>query len=453
MIKLIFGSVVLVMVFDNSSYSNVSRFGLDVNDAPVMVGVSVLPVIVYSNDSLLGYCNASDVDVDDLIYFYEWFLDGSLNVSGFSNNSGLNFTQGIEYNVANVSSSLMTKNENWTFACLAFDGEYNSSWLNTSVVIVNTLPVVVNVSLNSSSGLNLTTDNLTGYFDFSDVDEDSMSNNETWWYVDGSHNDSFDNLTFVGSGNTSRGENWIFSVRVFDGGDWSLWVNSSPLSIGNSVPTMSNIDDSLEVIEPGQNQTITPSGQDDSDEDNLTLVCCKDDSNVCTPTTGSNICGGNYDSQSYPYSSMNCTYSVKVTQGLEYVRCLVYDGSEYSANIRNDSYTVTLTTPSDLFVSTEVNKPLNSVLGNLTLTWVDNSDSEDGFKIERSIDNSSYSQIDIVGANVIIYNDDNLDDNYLYYYRVRSYDGTENSSYSTAAFNITADRSGPQSSNILYLQI
>ncbi|MCD4760525.1 hypothetical protein K8R42_01370, partial [bacterium] len=248
---------------------------------------------------------------------------------------------------------------------------------------------------------------------------------------------------------TSKGDTWSVAVTSNDGYEDGAVVVSNSLTVSDSVPILGSIDDSLETIEPGQTQTVTPSGIDDSDEDDLTLACCKDGVNSCTPTTGSNICsGGNYNSQAYPYSSMSCTYSVGSSQGTEYVRCLVHDGTQYSVNVRSDSYTISLTSPSDLVVSTETNKPLNSELGNVSLSWSDNSGTEDGFKIERSVDNSSYSQIDTVGANVVTYNDDDLEDNYLYYYRVRSYDGAENSSYSNTAYNITSDRTGPDSINL-----
>jgi len=68
----------------------------------------------------------------------------------------------------------------------------------------------------------------------------------------------------------------------------------------------------------------------------------------------------------------------------------------------------------------------------INLTWVDNSSSETGYKIERKRTAAgTYSQIAQVGANVESYSDTNgLAPNTRYYYRVRATNGTINSDYS-----------------------
>ena len=62
----------------------------------------------------------------------------------------------------------------------------------------------------------------------------------------------------------------------------------------------------------------------------------------------------------------------------------------------------------------------------INLTWIDNSASETGYKIERKTTaTGTYAQIDQVGANVQSYSDTNgLDPNTRYYYRVRATNGT-----------------------------
>ena len=75
----------------------------------------------------------------------------------------------------------------------------------------------------------------------------------------------------------------------------------------------------------------------------------------------------------------------------------------------------------------------------INLTWVDNSASETGYKIERKRTAAgTYSQIGQVGANVQSYPDtDGLDPNTRYYYRVRATNGTSNSVYSNAPSAVT----------------
>jgi hypothetical protein len=68
----------------------------------------------------------------------------------------------------------------------------------------------------------------------------------------------------------------------------------------------------------------------------------------------------------------------------------------------------------------------------INLTWIDNSASETGYKIERKrLLGGTYSQIAQVLANVQSYSDvTGLDPNTKYYYRIRATNGTLNSDYS-----------------------
>mgnify|MGYP001611668976 CR=1 FL=1 len=66
----------------------------------------------------------------------------------------------------------------------------------------------------------------------------------------------------------------------------------------------------------------------------------------------------------------------------------------------------------------------------ITLSWTDNSNNEDGFKIERGITNTSFTQITSVGANITSCSDTSLSGNTTYYYQVRAYNSAGNSAYS-----------------------
>ena len=75
----------------------------------------------------------------------------------------------------------------------------------------------------------------------------------------------------------------------------------------------------------------------------------------------------------------------------------------------------------------------------IDLTWIDNSVSETGYKIERKkTANGTYSQIVQVGANVQSYSDTTgLEPSTRYYYKVRATNGTLNSDYSNEPFAVT----------------
>ncbi len=69
----------------------------------------------------------------------------------------------------------------------------------------------------------------------------------------------------------------------------------------------------------------------------------------------------------------------------------------------------------------------------LTLSWNENSDNEEGFKIERSVDGGSFQQIATVGVNVATYTDDTVEDNQSYTYRLKAFNQFGESGYSNTA--------------------
>jgi hypothetical protein len=73
----------------------------------------------------------------------------------------------------------------------------------------------------------------------------------------------------------------------------------------------------------------------------------------------------------------------------------------------------------------------------IDLAWTDNSDNESGFKIERSLNGSTFSEIAAVGANGTGYSDTTVNENTTYWYRVRAYNSAGNSAYSNTASDTT----------------
>lgn len=89
-----------------------------------------------------------------------------------------------------------------------------------------------------------------------------------------------------------------------------------------------------------------------------------------------------------------------------------------------------------------------------TLTWIDNSNNELGFKIERAAGlnaTSGFSQIATVPVDVVTYIDSNLPNSTSYSYRVRAYNAAGDSQYSNIAYDTTpaAVNTAPTISNII----
>ena len=75
-----------------------------------------------------------------------------------------------------------------------------------------------------------------------------------------------------------------------------------------------------------------------------------------------------------------------------------------------------------------------NVSSQINLSWIDHATAETGFKIERKTGSGgTYAEIATVGANVTNYSDTGLNAGTTYFYRVRAYNSTSNSSYSNEA--------------------
>lgn len=72
-------------------------------------------------------------------------------------------------------------------------------------------------------------------------------------------------------------------------------------------------------------------------------------------------------------------------------------------------------------------------LSQITLSWADNSNNEAGFKIERSTDGTTFTQITTLGPNVASYANSGLEAAKTYYYRVRAYNAAGHSGFSNTA--------------------
>ena len=74
--------------------------------------------------------------------------------------------------------------------------------------------------------------------------------------------------------------------------------------------------------------------------------------------------------------------------------------------------------------------PSTATAGQLTLNWTDNSNNESGFRVERSINGASFSQIGTVGANITRFTDTAVASFTTYNYRIRAYNAYGSSNYS-----------------------
>ncbi len=102
-----------------------------------------------------------------------------------------------------------------------------------------------------------------------------------------------------------------------------------------------------------------------------------------------------------------------------FVKASIMDGTLHAAKAVIDSITVNAELPAK---PTDLTATAAST-SQIDLSWTDNAGSETGYRIERSPDGSTWTEIATVGANVTSYSDTGLSEATLYHYRVLAYDG------------------------------
>ncbi len=110
-----------------------------------------------------------------------------------------------------------------------------------------------------------------------------------------------------------------------------------------------------------------------------------------------------------------------------------YDGANHSAysNVASATTQATPAAPTNL-TATALNN------NRIRLNWTDNATNEGGFRLERSTDGVNFTLLGIFGANTTTFTNAGLTSGVTYYYRVRAYEGPNNSAYTNVAFATAA---------------
>jgi hypothetical protein len=105
----------------------------------------------------------------------------------------------------------------------------------------------------------------------------------------------------------------------------------------------------------------------------------------------------------------------------------LYDRGKLKSNLNLSRYFLSL-----FFLLPSLSLLGQANAGQLQLGWTDNSNNEDGFKIERKTGTTgTFTHIATVGANVTSYTDTNLIDGATYCYRVGAFNSAGSSDYTT----------------------
>ncbi len=264
-------------------------------------------------------------------------------------------------------------------------------------------PTATSFKLNTSDNLNRTNGTVFGYFDYADTDNDLQSRNETRWFINYTYYSVYNNLTLLNETNTTKGYNFTFSARVFDGSDWSDWTNSTTLTIQNMAPLgVTTFTQPSSPFNTSLNTSIAWTVATDADGDTLRYYFYIDQNNppitLRTNSTQAN------------------SSSLLTAQGLWYYRVASYDGSDFGSNssIRNIFYD-TLNPGAVRFLMN-----LSNTNSTILINWTNPTDTDFNF---TQIYVNNIFEINTTDTN---YSDSNLINGTNYTYSLRTYDKNNN---------------------------
>lgn len=215
----------------------------------------------------------------------------------------------------------------------------------------------------------------------------------------------------------SPGVTYYYRVRAINGSGFSAYSNE--VNATAILPQPPAAPTGLTASAVTQNK-VTLSWQDNSNNETRFKIERR-------------VSGGNFTQIATVDANVTTFENTGLTANTEYqyrVRASNDAGDSAYSNVVTVSTYQGPQAPSGLTVS-------ETTVNSITISWTDNSNNEQGFRIERRTGSGNYEQIATVGANVKTYKNTGLSQGTTYRYRVRAYNASGNSPYSNEVTAVT----------------
>ncbi len=198
------------------------------NSKPVAADLKITPASPATTDALNAIYSYSDTDNDpESGSTIQWYKDDQL--------------QNTYKNLLKLPAAATGKAEVWHFTVTPNDGEDGGIVVESPAVkIENTVPEIVDAKLYPE--VPTTIDHLWIQYDFNDPDGDLEIGSLIRWYCNDEHRVSLDNVNLVPAAETTRGEQWKYSIIPKDGFEFGDIFYSNTVIINNSAPIVATTD-------------------------------------------------------------------------------------------------------------------------------------------------------------------------------------------------------------------
>lgn len=222
------------------------------------------------------------------------------------------------------------------------------------------------------------------------------------------------NVTTYGDAGVSTGVTYGYRVRAVNGSGDSNYSNVASATTA-APPQPPAPPTSLTAAAPSHNQVNLVWADNSDNEGGFRVERCTGAG--CTNFAEFAAAGANATGHADPGRAGNTTYEYRV-------RAFNSVGNSGYSNV----VSATTFPPAIVPPGAPTNLVATAVSGaQINLTWTDNANNETGFKLYRSTNGSSYTEIAKPGANASGYADTGRSPSTTYYYRIRSYNAAGNS--------------------------
>jgi hypothetical protein len=301
----------------------------------------------------------------------------------------------------------------YRFRIRAYEGPNHSAYSNVAIATTQAAPAApasLTAAAVSASRINLAwTDNATNEGGFK-IERSTDAVTFTQIAIVGPNIVSYANTGLTG------GVTYTYRVRAYDGPNHSAYTNTAAATTqaGPAAPT---------------NLTATPVSTSRID-----LAWTDNSSNEAGFKIERSTNGVNFTQVATAAANATTFSNTLLTAATTYTyRIRAYEGPNHSAYSNNATATTVGAPPAPTNLTATA---LSS--SRIDLQWTDNSTNEAGFRIERATDGVTFAQVAITPVNATTYSFTNLSASTTYTYRIRAYEGLNNSAYSNTASATTA---------------
>jgi len=165
-------TLILTPPYSAPSYTNITLILTGGNTAPEVQNLAIIPASPFTTDDIECSFVTADIDSEKTNVTVRWYNNSRPAVTQTLNN---NYGNGTVIK-SNLTAGNTTRTESWLYEIWLYDGQANSTLVNSSAVTIqNTLPTVTNITITPNPAYTNNTLNCSAVYNDADLDKGNVT--------------------------------------------------------------------------------------------------------------------------------------------------------------------------------------------------------------------------------------------------------------------------------------